>query len=52
MISETEMLNKISSYHRTTKNAHAAYLREQGSANVRAPMRRLVLVYGWLIGRT
>ncbi|HUL39370.1 MAG TPA: hypothetical protein VLU38_03675 [Methanomassiliicoccales archaeon] len=45
------MFNKISSYHRTTRNAHATYLREQGSAKVRAPMRKLVLVYGWLIGR-
>ncbi len=51
MISETEMLNKISSYHRTTKNAHAAYLREQGSTSSRITMRKLVLVYGWLIGR-
>ncbi len=51
MISETEMLNKISSYHRTTKNAHAAYLREQGLTGSRITMRRLVIVYGWLVGR-
>jgi hypothetical protein len=51
MISETEMFNKISSYHRVTKNAHDAYLREQGRTSARVSMRRLVLVYGWLIGR-
>ncbi len=52
MISETEMFNRISSYHRTTKDAHRAYLREQGRSNARVPMRRLVLVWGWLIGRS
>jgi hypothetical protein len=51
MISETEMLNRISSYHRTTKNAHEAYLRAVGCTESRPTMRRLVLVYGWLIGR-
>lgn len=51
MISETEMLNRIGSHHRTTKNAHEAFLRERGSAARHYPMRRLVLAWGWLVTR-
>ena len=51
MLSETEMLNRISSHRRMTKTANRAFLREPAGVERRLPMRRLVLAWGWLVAR-
>lgn len=51
MISETEMFNRISSYHQTTKKAHSAHFHAQGGAVRRVPMRRLVVALTGLINK-
>ena len=51
MISETEMFNRISSYHQTTKRAQRAHFHAQGGTARRVPMRRLVVALTGLINK-
>jgi hypothetical protein len=51
MISETEMLNRISSYHQTTKKAQYAHFHAQGSAVRRVPMRKLIVALTGLVNK-
>jgi len=51
MISETEMLNRISSYHQTTKKAQCAHFHAQGSAVRRVPMRKLIVALTGLVNK-
>jgi hypothetical protein len=51
MISETEMLNRISSHNRMTETAHMAFLRDSERDRNHASRRRGILVWGWLVSK-